>query len=59
MTTSRPRITTLSQSMVTKRGNRDCNVCGFKMRINGKIVAKKSHSFKLYHLKCAEEKNII
>jgi hypothetical protein len=59
MTTSRPRFTILSQAMITKKGSRECAVCNNDIEVNENIVAKRSHSFKWYHIKCAERVNIV
>ena len=59
MTTSRPRITTLSQAMVTKRGSKECALCNYNIDVNEIIVAKRSNRFKWYHKICAEKVNII
>lgn len=59
MTTSRPRETVLTQAMFSKRGTRDCHICQNDIDVGEKIVAKRAHSFKWYHIKCAKEKNII
>ena len=36
MTTSRPRITTLSQAMVTKRGSKECALCNNNIDLQSK-----------------------
>ena len=59
MTTSRPRLTVLTQAMRTKKGSSNCSVCNDIININDKIVSKQSHSFKWYHIECAKRVNII
>jgi hypothetical protein len=64
MTSNKPRLTILSQGMVTRKGNMPCNLCRGEIAMNSDIVIKttttRNKSFKKwYHEKCARSVNII
>jgi hypothetical protein len=64
MTSKKPRLMTVTQGMITRSGNKQCNLCLKQIKLEDKIVSKSAsndcgHTTKWYHRKCARRVNII
>ena len=69
MTSAKPKIIVLKQGLLTRANNSEkrkstCNLCDGQLMLNEEIVTKRSARgsysyFKWYHVKCANQVNLI